>query len=329
MISLLAVSYYLALHGDAPLAERIVRSHQIVRHQAGAAHVVLSLPETVALAGLHREASGAWLFSLEAAAVLGDVAIESRDVARFDGSTYSIAMSGAALGIEEGVGIDALVIDPNGAFVLSFDTPTDQFSAADLVRWNPSSGWEFVWRAADAGIPASINLVGADFDAQQALVLGFDGPFELGGIAYPLGALLEWDGAALAPYFIDGSWPETTERADFVLSRGGAGEASDALWLSKLDDQLRLTWEPAHCGDSDDFAIYEGVLGEFQNHLPITCTTGGALSVTISPEQQNAYYLVVARNVSEEGSYGRRSDGTQRTPSQSSCAPQVVASGCP
>jgi hypothetical protein len=85
---------------------------------------------------------------------------------------------------------------------------------------------------------------------------------------------------------------------------------------------LRLTWDAACSAASVDYEIYEGSIGDFTSHAPRLCSTGGATTATLTPSAGNTYYLVVPANGVREGSYGRRSDGVERLPSASACAPQ-------
>ena len=77
-----------------------------------------------------------------------------------------------------------------------------------------------------------------------------------------------------------------------------------------------------------DYAIYEGLLGDFTSHEPVDtpnpfCTTGGATTATITPGTGSHYYLVVPQGDVREGSYGSHSGGP-RPPSASACQAQLV-----
>lgn len=90
---------------------------------------------------------------------------------------------------------------------------------------------------------------------------------------------------------------------------------------------LTLSWDPS-CGVADDdYAVYQGAIGNFTNHTPILCSTEGATSTTVAISADSAYYLVVARNHWSEGSYGVDGDGAQRPPSLTACLSQMI--GCP
>jgi probable HAF family extracellular repeat protein len=93
---------------------------------------------------------------------------------------------------------------------------------------------------------------------------------------------------------------------------------------SSTPGNLELSWgHSCRSGDSD-YAVYEGLLGNFTSHAPRLCSTGGATSVTLTPASDNRYYLVVPQSPDgAEGSYGTASGGDQRSPSVNSCHPQV------
>ena len=101
--------------------------------------------------------------------------------------------------------------------------------------------------------------------------------------------------------------------AGFAMARSGAS--------------LSLSWSPSCSASDTDYAVYEGTLGSFTTHQSVVCSTGGATSATIAPTPGDGYYLVVPRTASKEGSYGRRSGGTERPAAASACVPQQP-SGC-
>jgi hypothetical protein len=115
-----------------------------------------------------------------------------------------------------------------------------------------------------------------------------------------------------------------------VLDTGvpfGAGGRVAGLAVARSGANLSLSWSPSCSASDTDYAVYEGTLGSFTTHHSVVCSTSGATSATIAPSAGNAYYLVVPRTASKEGSYGRRSGGTERPPAASACVPQQP-SGC-
>jgi uncharacterized repeat protein (TIGR01451 family) len=90
-----------------------------------------------------------------------------------------------------------------------------------------------------------------------------------------------------------------------------------------------LTWGPSCTLTDTDYEIYEGDIDAgFTSHQPRLCSTGGVTSATLAPAAGNSYFLVVPRNSTREGSYGRRSDGSERPQSASACLVQELGS-CP
>ena len=87
-----------------------------------------------------------------------------------------------------------------------------------------------------------------------------------------------------------------------------------------------LEWgESCDAGD-DDYAIYFGAIGDFENYSPRQCSTLGALSLVFVPEPGDRFYLVVPQNAAREGFYGTGLADTDRPPPVSACLPQLVNS---
>ncbi len=122
-----------------------------------------------------------------------------------------------------------------------------------------------------------------------------------------------------------GGWNETTLRTG--AASPPAGRAS-GLTLIKVGPAVIAVWQASCLGTDDSHALYEGTLGDFTSHLPVTCSTGGGNSWSFTPLAGNRYFLIVPRNATREGSYGTRSNGSERQPSASACLPQLVAA-CP
>jgi len=106
-----------------------------------------------------------------------------------------------------------------------------------------------------------------------------------------------------------------------------AGGRVAGLAMARSGGNLSLSWSPSCSASDTDYAVYEGTLGSFTTHQSVVCSTGGATSATIAPSPGDGYYLVVPRTASKEGSYGRRSGGTERPAAASACVPQQP-SGC-
>lgn len=116
-------------------------------------------------------------------------------------------------------------------------------------------------------------------------------------------------------------------------SPGAVPDGADVPGAPLLVDRLpggdlELSWGPSCLAEGSDFAVYEGEIGAFASHAPITCSTGGLTQATFAPSLLDAYYLVVPRNASFEGSYGYSSAGADRPVGTSSCLPQSLGA-CP
>ena len=66
-------------------------------------------------------------------------------------------------------------------------------------------------------------------------------------------------------------------------------------------------------------------LGEFDSHLPVTCSSGGLTTWTVSGTDGDRYYLVVPRTLDSEGAYGTSVFAAERPSSTSACLPQAHA----
>ncbi|MFN7967384.1 MAG: hypothetical protein U0V87_17045 [Acidobacteriota bacterium] len=114
----------------------------------------------------------------------------------------------------------------------------------------------------------------------------------------------------------------------------GAGSVPDGktipgaqMLVTKSGANITLTWSAA-CGGGSDYATYEGDLGVENSFVQKACSSGGATSITFAPATGNRSYIVVPQLGANEGSYGRKSNGTERTPAAVACRTQVIH-GCP
>jgi hypothetical protein len=122
-----------------------------------------------------------------------------------------------------------------------------------------------------------------------------------------------------------GGWNESMLRT-FTPLIVGAGRASGLRLRKSTGSLLQADWSGGgSCVTSDDHALYEGTLGDFTSHAPVTCSTSHGAQVTFEPSSGNRYYLLVPINGTREGSYGLDGDGVERPASTSACAPQEIA----
>ena len=81
---------------------------------------------------------------------------------------------------------------------------------------------------------------------------------------------------------------------------------------------LDLDWG-ATCGVAVDYAVYEGTLGSWYDHVPDLCSTAGNTAASITPGPGDHYYLVVPLGPGDEGGYGHNSSGGDIPASASPC----------
>jgi hypothetical protein len=91
---------------------------------------------------------------------------------------------------------------------------------------------------------------------------------------------------------------------------------------------IEFSWSASCSSTDDDYEIYEGSLDSFYSHAAKLCTTGGTTTATVSPASGDRYYLVVPRDATTEGSYGRNSAGDERQAGSPKCVDSGTVS-CP
>ncbi len=112
-------------------------------------------------------------------------------------------------------------------------------------------------------------------------------------------------------------WTRPRQRAQRI------GHPRSALVLDRSGADITLDWTAA-CGGTTDYAVYEGEIGSFADKTSRLCSTGGATSATLTPSTGDRFYLVVPTGGDAEGSYGRASDGSERTPAETACQEQAI-----
>lgn len=126
----------------------------------------------------------------------------------------------------------------------------------------------------------------------------------------------------------DGSVDAFVRRQTILQNETAPGGRITALRVDKSGGSLALNWLPSCSTGDNNYEVYEGMVGTWYSHVPVTCTTGGATSSTFAPAAGDRYYLVVPRNNTNEGSYGKNSSSVERPPSSSLCVPQALGM-CP
>ncbi len=124
----------------------------------------------------------------------------------------------------------------------------------------------------------------------------------------------------------------------FVLtpaSPGGPGRVPDGsvvagtpLQLRRDDPGFALEWDASCSVGATDYAVYRGEIGDPTSMMPLTCSTGGALSEPLAPGSVDSFFVVVPLAGSVEGSYGLTSTGTERPRSLSACVIDQTIDAC-
>lgn len=113
-----------------------------------------------------------------------------------------------------------------------------------------------------------------------------------------------------------------------AVGSSGAGRVAGLRVGKASPTSLQLSWQPSCSPDDDDYAVYDGTLGQFTTHTADLCSTAGATTAGLSMPAGNRYFLVVPIDGGEEGSYGE-SASMERPAGRVTCGPQNVAPTCP
>jgi hypothetical protein len=184
------------------------------------------------------------------------------------------------------------------------------------------------------GGPSNYANVGARDRRSQAAAITFDpstGDVTGGPTSYATVYAADRSGPA-ASVVVNASTGDVTGGPANFNPTPAVGEVPAVLAaFNKSAGVLTLSWNGSCLPDDSDYDVYEGALVQpfVYNQTPKSCGTGGATNLAFSPGSGNRFYLLVARNSSYEGSYGRASSGSQRPVSGSACLPQKIASACP
>lgn len=359
----------LFVSSDGPTTETAtsttLREFQVYRYTLPVSYTLtLTIAGNPELDGIHKmDRFGSWLFSVESANNLaGGLAgadADPRDVIRYDATVgvYSFFFCGAAVGIPDGVNVDAVFLDggDNGNLIVSFDVPVTlgpfTFDPADLVRFVRTGpgcgGWaiaaanpDFDASAAGTGIPTSVNML--DAAGVGALrIFSLDVPATIGPpvATYLPGQIIAWNGVTYSLYEPLAGWP-ISDTVDGLSTVGNPGIIPATLGVNKtvfpqLDtSDIVITWSASCSEGASDYGIYEGTIGAWFSHTAVDCVDNGVpLTEQITPAAGNHYYLVVPHNTMAEGSYGQRqpSPGTfvERPVGAAQCIAVQTVTPCP
>lgn len=141
------------------------------------------------------------------------------------------------------------------------------------------------------------------------------------------------DGCGLG---ISGDWVFYVIYRKLDCGAGGPGSIPDGNMVvgapltarRELDNDVTLEWSASCSATDNDYAVYEGTIGSWYSHFSKLCSTGGARTATVTPGAGGRYFLVVPKDSTEEGSYGRDGAGLERPTGGGACAFQPLPS-CP
>jgi hypothetical protein len=129
-----------------------------------------------------------------------------------------------------------------------------------------------------------------------------------------------------------GGWNEAMMR---TAAPSGAGRVPDGttgppLAVAKASGgMITLSWSPSCVSADLDYEVYEGKIGSYYSHAAKFCSTSGDTTMTFVPAVGNSYYIVVPINELNEGSYGLRSDGSERPVAADACGLVQQVGVCP
>jgi hypothetical protein len=192
------------------------------------------LPAAADLSAFHVLPQGDRLFALDSATRLpGGLVAESRDVIRYNGSSYSLYFDGSAAGVPSGAAVDALSIDQTGAILLSFDigVSVGRVTAADedLLRYSNNT-FMLYFDGSSVGVANALDLDAVHFlPGSNQLLLSFDTTGQVAGALFDDDDVLHYNP-------VNSSWNGVYRGA----SKHVAFEAADldALYIAQFTSGL-------------------------------------------------------------------------------------------
>jgi hypothetical protein len=182
--------------------------------------------------------------------------------------------------------------DDWGAFVVGSDGPV------------PGGGWlsyDFIIPAQEDTLPPGWQVWGTTAGAWADLMQDVD------EVRFTIGDPT-WS-------YVESPWTVGMDNVRFSKEQPGRVPPDMVMGKGTLG-LIRLVWNPpGGCGHPEDYAVYEGEIGDWDSHIPFVCSDDqGDREERILPSPGNRYYLVVPLGSDTEGSYGLDSNGGQRPP---------------
>ncbi|MEM7248511.1 MAG: serine hydrolase domain-containing protein [Acidobacteriota bacterium] len=103
------------------------------------------------------------------------------------------------------------------------------------------------------------------------------------------------------------------------------------LWIEKSEaaaGALSISWLPSCSGGARDYALFEGHLGDWYGHVPLSCSMGTDLIEDVTPGAGSRYYLVVPTDLESDGLHGTDGFGRARPRGGATCRPELDDTAC-
>ena len=262
-----------------------------------------SIPAEADLDGYNVRPNGVRLLSFDTTVVLpGGVTAQPGDVVRYDGASYAIEFNAAAVGIGQGVNLDAVAVYGN-SLLLSFDTAFDigglHVEPADLVLFDGSTFSTF-FSGSLAGIAPGLNLDAADYlPCNGHLLLSFDASGTIGGVAFDDEDVLEFDRSSTWEMAYDGSahdpnWgPADLDAVHAVVNLGSGTPVVFGQTVTADANKTTFRWPGA--------AAFRAVRGSFATSASIgaygvqtiTIGTGTVIVDSATPPAGTGFWFLV------------------------------------
>ena len=209
------------------------------------------LPASANLDGLHEVGDGTLLLSVDSWCQVGELLFGPADVVRWGNGRFSIVLDAEAVGLPDGVNVDAVSADGSDLLV-SFDTSVTidsiAFDDEDLLRWDGVT-FTLALDGSAEGVPEALDLDAAARLENGHLLLSFDGSGEIDGVVFDDEDVLEhqqhwvvhhdasedlgpaWTAANLDALSVGQGVPPRAGTLRFV---------DDAYWVDEATGTLRL-----------------------------------------------------------------------------------------
>jgi YHYH protein len=108
------------------------------------------------------------------------------------------------------------------------------------------------------------------------------------------------------------------------------GSVPETITMARVSPtDVSVAWTASCSSAAQDYGIYEGTIGSWYSHTALVCTDAlGDRTEQFTALGGNQYYLVVPRNATGEGSYGKATGNTEIPRGATTCAAAQVLDAC-